>query len=131
MIIKFTADGKTVSAQRGYTILQALSYVNIDVPHLCSYKINSTNTFEEKNNLLRCRLCVVKVKKKNEESYSLKYACNEIVENGMSVLNNNDEDIIKYRTALLNSILYMHKPICESCDADFSGICLSVWIMHI
>ena len=119
MIIKFTADGKTVSAQRGYTILQALSYVNIDVPHLCSYKINSTNAFEEKNNLLRCRLCVVKVKKKNEESYSLKYACNEIVENGMSVLNNNDEDIIKYRTALLNSILYMHKPICESCDADY------------
>ena len=118
MIIKFTVDGKTVSAQRGYTILQALSYINIDIPHLCSYKINNTNTFEEKNNLLRCRLCVVKVKKKNEETYSLKYACDEIVENGMSVLNDDDE-IIKYRTALLTAILYMHSPICKSCNADY------------
>ncbi|WP_028330320.1 2Fe-2S iron-sulfur cluster-binding protein [Brachyspira alvinipulli] len=118
MIIKFTVDGKTVSAQRGYTILQALSYVNIDIPHLCSYKMNSTSTFDKEDNLLRCRLCAVKVKKKNEETYNIKYACDEIVENGMSVLNN-DEDIIKYRIALLNAILYMHKPICESCNADY------------
>ena len=119
MIVKFNVDGKTVSAQKGYTILQALSYINIDIPHLCSYKINNTNTFEEKNNILRCRLCLVKVKKKNENDYSFKYACNEIVENGMSVLNDSDEDIIKYRTSLLKSILYMHEPICESCKADY------------
>ena len=118
MIVKFNVDGKTVSSQKGYTILQALSYINIDIPHLCSYKINSTNTYEEKNSILMCRLCLVKVKRKNENSYSFKYACNEIVENGMSVLND-DEDIIKYRTSLLKSILYMHKPICESCKADY------------
>ncbi|MEI0526840.1 2Fe-2S iron-sulfur cluster-binding protein [Brachyspira murdochii] len=118
MIVKFNFDGKTVSAQKGYTILQAMSYINIDIPHLCSYKINSTNTYEEKNSILMCRLCLVKVKRKNENSYSFKYACNEIVENGMSVLND-DEDIIKYRTSLLKSILYMHKPICESCKADY------------
>ncbi|ELV06403.1 2Fe-2S iron-sulfur cluster-binding protein [Brachyspira hampsonii] len=85
MIIKFSVDGKTVSSQKGYTILQALSYINIDIPHLCSYKINSTNTFEKKNNILRCKLCLVKVKKKNENSYSYKYACDEIVEIGVSV----------------------------------------------
>ena len=118
MIVKFNINGTTVSAQKGYTILQALSYVNIDIPHLCSYKINNTNTFEEKNNISRCRLCLVKVKKKNEYVYSYKYACNEIVENGMSVIND-DDDIIKYRYALLQSILYMHKPICESCKSDY------------
>lgn len=119
MIVKFNVDGKTVSSQKGYTILQALSYINIDIPHLCSYKINSTNTFEEKNNILRCKLCLVKVKKKNENDYSYKYACNEIVENGMSVLNEHDDDIIRYRTSLLKAMLYMHEPICESCKADY------------
>ncbi|WP_300716340.1 2Fe-2S iron-sulfur cluster-binding protein [uncultured Brachyspira sp.] len=119
MIIKFNADGNTVSAQKGYTILQALSYINIDVPHLCSYKKSNTNTFEEKNSILRCKLCLVKVKRKNENEYSYKYACNEIVENGMSVLNDKDEDIIKYRVSILKSILYMHKPKCESCDSDY------------
>ncbi|ASJ21825.1 ferrodoxin [Brachyspira hampsonii] len=119
MIIKFSVDGKTVSSQKGYTILQALSYINIDIPHLCSYKINSTNTFEKKNNILRCKLCLVKVKKKNENSYSYKYACDEIVENGMSVLNEKDDDIINYRTSLLKAILYMHEPVCESCKADY------------
>lgn len=49
MIVKFNFDGKTVSAQKGYTILQAMSYINTDIPHLCSYKTNSTNTYEEKN----------------------------------------------------------------------------------
>ncbi|WP_300366466.1 2Fe-2S iron-sulfur cluster-binding protein [Brachyspira sp.] len=119
MIVKFNVDGNTVSAQKGYTILQALSYINIDIPHLCSYNKNNTNTFEKKNSILRCKLCLVKVKKKNENSYSYRYACNEIVENGMSVLNDKDEDIIKYRTSLLKAILYMHKPICESCGADY------------
>lgn len=118
MIVKFDVDGKTVSSQKGYTILQALSYVNIDIPHLCTYKKNNTNSFEEKNSILRCKLCLVKVKRKNEDEYSYKYACDEIVENGMSVLNNT-EDIIKYRTSLLNAILYMHKPICESCKSDY------------
>ena len=119
MIVKFNVDGKTVSAQKGYTILQALSYINEDLPHLCSYKKNNTNTFEEKNNILRCKLCLVKVKRKNENVYSYKHACNEIVENGMSVLNNSDEDIIKYRISLLKAILYMHNPICESCRVDY------------
>ena len=119
MIVKFNVDGKMVSAQKGYTILQALSYINIDIPHLCSYKINpSTNTFEPKNTIACCRLCVVKVKRRNEINYSYKFACNEIVENSMSVLTE-DEDIIKYRISLLQSILYMHKPICESCKVDY------------
>ncbi|PTY41319.1 2Fe-2S iron-sulfur cluster-binding protein [Brachyspira hampsonii] len=119
MIIKFNVDGKTVSSQKGYTILQALSYINIDIPHLCSYKINTTNTFGKKNNILRCKLCLVKVKKKNENNYSYRYACDEIVENGMSVLNEKDDDIINYRTSLLKAIFYMHEPVCESCKADY------------
>ncbi|WP_295161838.1 2Fe-2S iron-sulfur cluster-binding protein [uncultured Brachyspira sp.] len=119
MIVKFNVDGKTISSQKGYTILQALSYINIDIPHLCSYKKNNTNTFEEKNNILGCRLCLVKVKKKNEKEYSFKYACNETAENGMSVLNLLDEDITKYRVSLLKAILYSHKPVCESCKAGY------------
>ena len=117
MIIEFNVNDKTVSTQKGYTILQALSYIGIDIPHLCSYKINCTNNLKQIS-LLRCKLCLIKVKKINEDSYNFKYACNEIVENKMNILTN-DEDIIKYRISLLKAILYMHKPICENCNVDY------------
>lgn len=121
MIVRFNFNGREISSQSGYTILKALSYVGIDIAHLCYYKLDKIKDFEEEkeNDLLKCKLCLVKVKKKNEEEYSLKYACNEIVENGMDIISN-DEEIIEYRKSLLKAILYMHKPFCDKCSSYYN-----------
>ena len=121
MIIKITVDGKDIYSQKGYTILKALSYFKIDIPNLCDYYTENIN-----NNLysirdereLNCKLCLIKIKRKNEENYSFKYACNEIVENGMDIISN-DEEIISYRKALLSSISCIHKLECSNCEADY------------
>ena len=114
MIIKITVDGKDIYSQKGWTILKALSYLKIDIPNLCDFRFNNINNAENKNlsfiteeNKLNCKLCIVKIKRKNEDSYSFKYACNEIVENGMNIISE-DEEIISYRKSLLNSISYSH-----------------------
>lgn len=122
MIIKITVDGKNIYSQKGYTILKALSYLKIDIPNLCNYKsdnINENFSFVRDERELNCKLCLIKVKRKNEESYSLKYACNEIVENGMEIISE-DEEIISYRKALLNSISFSHKFVCSDCKADYN-----------
>ena len=125
MIIKITVDGKDIYSQKGWTILKALSYLKIDIPNLCDFRFGNINNAENKNlsfiteeNKLNCKLCIVKIKRKNEDSYSFKYACNEIVENGMDIISK-DEEIISYRKALLNSISYSHKPICSNCEVDY------------
>ena len=121
MIVRFNFDGREILSQSGFTILKALSYVGIEIAHLCYYKLDRIKDFEEEkeNDLLRCKLCLVKVKKKDEEEYSFKYACNEIVENGMYVISN-DEEIIEYRKSLLKAILYMHRPFCDKCSSYFN-----------
>ena len=121
MIVRFNFDGREILSQSGFTILKALSYVGIEIAHLCYYKLDRIKDFEEEkeNDLLRCKLCLVKVKKKDEEEYSFKYACNEIVENGMYVISN-DEEIIEYRKSLLKAILYMHRPFCDKCSSYYN-----------
>lgn len=125
MIIKITVDGKDIYSQKGWTILKALSYLKIDIPNLCDFRFDNINNAENKNlsfiteeNKLNCKLCIVKIKRKNEDSYNFKYACNEIVENGMDIISE-DEEIISYRKSLLNSISYSHKPICSNCEVDY------------
>ena len=125
MIIKITVNGKDIYSQKGWTILKALSYLKIDIPNLCDFRFDNINNAENKNlsfiteeNKLNCKLCIVKIKRKNEDSYNFKYACNEIVENGMDIISE-DEEIISYRKALLNSISYSHKPICSNCEVDY------------
>ena len=124
MIIKITVDGKNIYSQKGYTILKALSYFKIDIPNLCDYKFDNENTnnnlsFVRNEKELNCKLCLIKVKRKNEESYSLKYACNEIVENGMEIISE-DEEIASYRKSLLNSIYFNHNAICSNCEVDYN-----------
>ena len=124
MIIKINVDGKDIYSQKGYTILKALSYFKIDIPNLCDYNFDNDNTnnnfsFVRDEKELNCKLCLIKVKRKNEESYNLKYACNEIVENGMEIISE-DEEIVSYRKSLLNSIYFSHNAICSNCEADYN-----------
>lgn len=121
MIIKITIDGKDIYSQNGQTILKALSYLKIDIPHLCnelSLNINNNLNFIKDEKKLRCKLCLIKIKRKNEDTYNLQYACNEIVENGMDIISD-DEELNSYRKALLNSISFGHKPLCSNCEADY------------
>ena len=47
MIVRFNFNGREISSQSGYTILKALSYVGIDIAHLCYYKLDKIKDFEE------------------------------------------------------------------------------------
>ena len=124
MIIKIIVDEKDIYSQKGWTILKALSYFKIEIPNLCDYKLDNDNinnnlSFVRDEKELNCKLCLIKVKRKNEESYNLKYACNEIVENGMDIISE-DEEIVSYRKALLNSIFYSHNAVCLNCKVDYN-----------
>ena len=60
-----------------------------------------------------------KIKDKIEEYKNMLKTCNKAKdENRMDIISE-DEDIISYRKALLNSISYSHKPLCSNCEVDY------------
>lgn len=109
-MIEITVDDRKLAVQSGLTILKALSYLSIDIPNLCGGYLDKKN--------YSCRLCIVKVKLKDEKCYRFSLACKEVVEEGMSILN--DDEIIKYRIALLTSIFNSHKLVCEECSVYYT-----------
>lgn len=109
-MIEIEVDGKKILTQKKLNILESLKCVSIEIPNLCE-------SFVEDKTYC-CRLCMVKVKRAGEDSYKLSLACKEIVEEGMSILNE-DEEIINYRVSILISILHSHKPVCEGCSGAY------------
>lgn len=130
MIIRFTLDGKVISSQKGYTILKSVSFLNIEIPHLCNYEMDNINNYKNySRNLnsleyikdekeLQCKLCLVKIKRKYDRDFKYAYACNEVVENDMIVVSNDDE-LITYRKSLLKAIYYSHNAKCSNCNVDY------------
>lgn len=111
MFVNIKIDGKEIKALKGDTILKTAIRLNIDIPHLCT-----NNLF--KSNLSKCSMCLVKVKYKNntEECYEKLFACETIVKEGMSILNETSQYIKNYRNTVLNSLLSTHKPTCNQCN---------------
>lgn len=91
------------------TILTALKRVDIDVPNLCS------KSFDKKEYHC-CRLCMVKVRKVYEDTYSFRLACETKIEDEMSIITSKDDDLTEYRKSVLISILHTHEANCSLCD---------------
>ena len=98
----------------GETILATLERLSIDIPNLCS------KHFDKKEDHC-CRLCMIKVKKENEDFYSFKLACETKIENEMSIITSRDNELIDYRKSVLMSILHTHDASCSSCN--FTEVC--------
>ena len=107
-MITVKINNTKVKVIEGDTILATLERLSIDIPNLCS------KHFDGKEDHC-CRLCMVKVKKKDENAYSFKIACETKIENEMSIIASGDDELIDYRKSVLISMLHTHDSNCGSC----------------
>lgn len=108
-MISLNIDNRKVKVIENETILTTLNRLNIDIPNLCS------RSFDKKEDHC-CRLCMVKVRKEDEDTYFFKLACETKVEDKMSIIASRDDDLTEYRKSLLISILHTHEAHCNLCD---------------
>ena len=87
-MIRFTIDGRSVTAAPGMTILEAAQAEGIDIPTLCYLK--------EINEIGSCRICMVEI----EGHDSLFASCRTKAEEGMTV-RTSSEKIDSYRRTML------------------------------
>ena len=101
--MKLTIDGKTVSAEKGDTVLQCALRNNISIPHLCTH--SSLSPFGS------CRLCVVEI----EGMRGYPTSCTTPVVDKM-VVRTNTEAVQELRRNILALIMLEHPSACLVCS---------------
>lgn len=101
-MVNLTINHIPVTVEEGTTILEAARANNIDIPSLCYLK--------NLNEIGACRVCCVEIEGENK----LVPSCNNLVEEGMSVLTNSPR-ARKARRTNLELILSQHDADCTSC----------------
>ncbi|HXX23314.1 MAG TPA: NADH-quinone oxidoreductase subunit NuoG [Terriglobia bacterium] len=101
--VKFTIDGKAVTAPVGTLLIEAAKQVGIEIPSYCYYP----------NLTLQgaCRMCLVAI----ERMPKLQTACTTVVTNGM-VVHTETEEVKNARKAMLEFLLTNHPLDCPVCD---------------
>ena len=107
--VTLTIDGKKVTVDKDYTVLQAAETIGIDIPALC-YDPNLEL-------VAACRLCVVEI----EGSSKLQTSCSAKVWDGMVVSTESDK-VVKSRKDILQLLLDSHPNDCLTCEK--AGECL-------
>ncbi len=102
--VKFTVDGKTLTAPAGTLLIEACKSAGIEIPAFCYYPGLSLQA--------ACRMCVVRLDKVPK----LQTACTTPVAEGMVVFTETDE-IKQARKATLELLLGNHPLDCPVCDA--------------
>ena len=104
-MVNLKIDGIAVSVPENTTILEAAASVGIKIPTLCYLKgINEIGA---------CRICVVEI----EGQEKLRAACNNPVEEGMSVLTDSPK-VRKAKKTNLQLILSQHDSKCTTCHRN-------------
>ena len=111
--INLTIDHRSVSVDKGTTILDAAKTVGIEIPTLCHINLEGTCV---NNHPASCRICVVEVKGRRNLAPACATACTE----GMEVLTNSVR-VLKARKTILELILSNHPHDCLICPK--SGNC--------
>jgi NADP-reducing hydrogenase subunit HndD len=101
-MVNIKIDGKSISAPKGTTILEAARKANIDIPTLCYLK--------DINEIGACRMCVVEVK----GSRTLQASCVQPISEGMEVFTNTQR-VRDARKVTLELILSNHDRKCLTC----------------
>lgn len=101
-MVNLTINHIPVTVEEGTTILEAARANNIDIPSLCYLK--------DLNEIGACRVCCVEIEGENK----LVPSCNNVVEEGMSVLTNSPR-ARKARRTNLELLLCQHDADCTSC----------------
>ncbi|HEX4577497.1 MAG TPA: molybdopterin-dependent oxidoreductase [Edaphobacter sp.] len=102
--VKFTVDGKQLTAPAGTLLIDACKSAGIEVPAFCYYPGLSLQA--------ACRMCVVRI----EKMPKLQTACTTPVTEGMVVATETGE-IAQARKATLQMLLGNHPLDCPVCDA--------------
>jgi NADH-quinone oxidoreductase subunit G len=102
--VKFTVDGKQLTAPAGTLLIEACKSAGIEVPAFCYYPGLSLQA--------ACRMCVVRI----EKMPKLQTACTTTVAEGMVVATETPE-IAQARKATLQMLLGNHPLDCPVCDA--------------
>ena len=102
--VKFTVDGKQLTAPAGTLLIEACKLAGIEIPAFCYYPGLSLQA--------ACRMCVVRI----EKMPKLQTACTTPVTEGMVVISESPE-IAQARKATLQLLLGNHPLDCPVCDA--------------
>ncbi|MBN1437141.1 MAG: iron hydrogenase small subunit [Sedimentisphaerales bacterium] len=107
-MLNFEANGRSITAKKGETILKALNRAGIKVPTLC-YMEDLTPTGA-------CRLCVVEI----EGRPGLVPSCAYPVEEGMKIQTHSPR-VVRSRKAIVELLLSSHPDDCLYCSRN--GTC--------
>ncbi len=99
----FTIDNKTITVDKGTTILKAALENGIKIPHFCYYEKLSIDGC--------CRMCLVEV----EKMPKLTIACNTTVADDM-VVHTHSPKVMKARAGVMEFQLINHPLDCPICD---------------
>ena len=102
--VKFTIDGKQLTAPAGTLLIEACKSAGIEIPAFCYYPGLSLQA--------ACRMCVVRI----EKMPKLQTACTTPVAEGM-VVQTETPEIAQARKATLQLLLGNHPLDCPVCDA--------------
>jgi NADH-quinone oxidoreductase subunit G len=101
--VSLTIDGKSVTAEKGRTVLQAAIESGIRVPYYCYHPGLGIDG--------SCRVCIVKI----EKMPKLQTSCSTTVAEGM-VVYTQTPDVVEARASVFEFLLINHPLDCPVCD---------------
>ncbi len=101
-MVRATINGNEIKVKEGTTIMQAAEDMGYKIPKLCYLK--------EINEIASCRMCMVEI----EGKQALVASCNNVVEEGMSILTDSPK-VQQVREMNLQFILSEHEYHCATC----------------
>ena len=101
--VSLTIDGRTVTAEKGRTVLQAAIEAGIRVPYYCYHPGLGIDG--------SCRVCIVKI----EKMPKLQTSCSTTVAEGMVVYTQTPE-VVEARASVFEFLLINHPLDCPVCD---------------
>ncbi len=101
--VSLTIDGRTVTAEKGRTVLQAAIEAGIRVPYYCYHPGLGIDG--------SCRVCIVKI----EKMPKLQTSCSTTVADGM-VVHTQTPDVVEARASVFEFLLINHPLDCPVCD---------------
>jgi NADH-quinone oxidoreductase subunit G len=101
--VTLTIDGRSVTVEKGKTVLQAAIENGVSVPYYCYHPGISIDG--------SCRVCIVKI----EKMPKLQTSCSTVCAEGM-VVHTRTDDVVQARAGVFEFLLINHPLDCPVCD---------------
>jgi NADH-quinone oxidoreductase subunit G len=101
--VTLTIDGRSITVEKGKTVLQAAIEAGISVPYYCYHPGLGVDG--------SCRVCVVKI----EKIPKLQTSCSTMCADGM-IVHTRDNEVVQARAGIFEFLLINHPLDCPVCD---------------